>query len=124
MSFIEMPIGEAVEKEVLPEGTYSLVVDDATYVERDGKRRISIRHTVEGEAGVKTIFHNIFLDLSDDEEKANTQLLFTKAYLELFEIPYKDNGFALDDIIGSRADCSLIINEYNGVESNQIKLTI
>lgn len=125
MSFIESPLGDAQEKEVMPEGSYDLIVEDAQLIDEPGKkRRISIRHSIDGHPEAKAVFHNIFLDLSDDAEKRNNQLLFQRAYLNAFAIPYEAGGFDLDDIIGARGTVNLTQDEYEGRVSNNIKLSI
>jgi hypothetical protein len=124
MSFIGAPLKDAKEKEPVPEGEYDLIIEAAELIEKDGKQRVSIRHSIQGEKDAPAVFHNIFLTLSDDEDKANTQLLFMKAYLELFEIPYKGTGFELDELPGSTATCNIGQREWEGKVFNEIKLSI
>ena len=127
MSFIDMALGEAVERHVVPEGEYDLVIEDAKWIEAKeaGKApRISVRLSVDGEDGAKSVFHNISLPgPSDDEEKINTKLLFTKAFLDLFKIPYEGGGFELEDFYGARASAHLAQREYEGQVNNEIKLS-
>jgi len=125
MTFIKMPLGDAKEKEVLPEGEYTLVVEDAEYVEKDGKARISVRLSVDGYPNAKTVFHSISLiSPDDDEDKANTKLLFAKAFCEAFDIPYGADGFELEDFPGARGTVFLTQEEYEGDVNNRIKLRI
>ena len=125
MSFIEMAFKDAKEKECVPEGMYVLRAEDYTAYEDDNGEisRISVRHSIEGEPSAKAVFHNLwFPRKGDDPEKVNNKLVFIKRYLELFNVPYKDGGFEPEEIPGSTAECQLVIDTYNDVESNQIKL--
>ena len=124
MTFIGAPIKDAKAREPVPEGEYDLVIEAADHIQRDGKEYVSIRHSIVGEADAGAVFHSIFLTPNEDAEKWNTQLLFMKAYLELFEIPYKGTGFELDELPGSTATVKLVQREYEGTVSNQIKLRI
>jgi len=122
MSFIETPLKDAKEKEPVAEGDYDLIIEDAQLIEDKGKRRVSVRLSIEGEPDAAHVFHNIFLDLPEDENKRTTQLGFTNAFLDLFEIPRKGSGFDMDELPGSRATCKLTQEEYEGNISNRIKL--
>jgi hypothetical protein len=125
MPFVNAPIGDAKEKEPVPEGEYELIIEDVSVIEEAGKDRVSIRHSINGQPDAAAVFHNIQLTLSDDAEKANWQLLFMRAYLNLFEIPWKDGGFDTDEIEpGMSATCQLGVKEYEGRVSNEIKLKI
>lgn len=125
MSFIDMALGEAQEKDVLPEGEYDLIIEGAeNKVSDKGKKMISIRHSVDGEPNARTVFHNLNLVSSDDDpDTANSKLLFAIAYLKAFEIPYEGAGFNIDDFPGARGRVKLAQKEYNGVISNEIKLS-
>lgn len=122
MSFIDVPLKDAKEKEPVPEGKYTLVIEDAQLIEKEGKRRISIRHSIVGEPEAAAVFHNIFLDFSEDEDKRNAQLGFINAYLDLFDVPHKGTGFDLEELPGSEAECHLTQEEWEGNVSNRIKL--
>ncbi len=122
MSFIDVPLKDAKEKEPVPAGEYDLIIEDAKLIEDQGKRRVSIRHSIVGEPDAQHVFHSIFLEFGDDKEKANTMLGFINAYLELFDIPHKGTGFDLEELPGSQATCKLGQKEWEGVISNEIKL--
>lgn len=121
--FIDIPLGDAVEKDILPEGQYELIIDNAE--EREDGRGINCRCSVDGEPNAKAIFHSIwFPDPDGDAEKRNNTLLFAKAFTDAFEIPTKATGFNLEDFFGSRGRVKLTQEEYEGVTSNRIKLAI
>jgi hypothetical protein len=122
MSFIDIPLKDAKEKEPVPTGEYDLIIEDASLIEDSGKRRVSVRHSIVGEPEAAAVFHNIMLDLPDDEDKRNTSIGFTNAYLDLFEVPRKGTGFDMEELPGSQATCKLGQKEYKGVVSNEIKL--
>ena len=125
MSFIEMALGEAKEKEVVPEGQYTLIVEDAELIEEDGRGRVLVRLSIDGMPNAKSVFHSISLTSpEDDPEKRNTKLLFAKAFCEAFDISFEANGFALEDFPGSRGEVHLIQDEYKGVVNNRIKLRV
>jgi len=126
MAFINMNLGEAKEKEVLPEGEYDLVIEDYTPVmENDKLIALSVRHSVDGHPEAKAVFNRINLPTEGDtEEKRNNKLLFAIAYLALFGIEWTAAGFDTDELQGSRGKCFLKVQEYEGVLSNQIKLRI
>ena len=125
MTFISMPLGDAVQKEVLPEGEYELVIEDVKIKEKDNKERISVRCSVDGEPNARAVFHNIwFPDPDADEEKQNNTLLFAIAFCDAFDIPWKSNGFNLEDFFGSRGRVYLTQDEYEGVPNNNIRLRI
>ena len=123
MSFINVPLGDAKEKEVLAEGEYTVRAESA---ELDTENQcIVVRHSVEGEPDAKAVFHRIWLPReSDDEEKVNNKLLFAKAYLELMGVGYDSNGFDEQDIVGQSARCNLKQDEWEGTLKNEIKLSI
>jgi len=125
-TFVSIPLGDYKEKEVLPEGEYDLIIESAERIEDPGKKpRVSIRHSIDGYPNAQAVFHNIFLELSDDPEKANTQMGFIRSYLELAGIEYGANGFDPEAIEpGTRFTCTLTQNEYEGKISNQIKLRL
>jgi hypothetical protein len=131
MSFIDKALDDAVEKEVVPDGEYDLIIENAEVVRKNNKERISVRLKVDGEPNAKTVFHNISLiDVEDDEEKANNKLLFGKAFIEAFNIPI-ERGIPFNEAVkdieayyGCRGRVRLTQREYEGVLSNQIKLSI
>ena len=123
MGFIEMPLEDAVSKEVVPEGTYELVIEDAQ-PPKEGKTSVMVRLSVVDEPNAKSIFHHIGLIQSDDdEEKRNYKLIFANAFLDAFSIPHEGSGFNTDDMFGATGKVHLTQEEYNGIVSNRIQLS-
>lgn len=123
MTFIEMPLGDAKEKEVVPEGEYDLIVEDAV-PPPPGKKSVMVRLSIEGHLEAKAVFHHLALISSDDdEEKRNNKLLFGKAFCDAFSIPYEGAGFDLDDFPGAQGTIYLTQEEYQGIINNKIRLT-
>lgn len=120
MTFIDQALATRQEKEVAPEGEYSLTIEDAK-LRPDGKN-VSVRLSIDGHPEYRPVFHNMSLvQDSDVEDKANTKRLFQAAFLEAFDIPF-EAGYELADFPGSRGTVPLTQDEYQGVVSNNIAL--
>lgn len=125
MSFVELGtnLDDVKDKEVVPEGEYGLVIEDAKYTVKEGKHNVNVRLSVEGMPMARSVFHNISLPNAEDEAgKRETKLLFLKRFLEKFKIPFSGNGFNEEDFPGKFAKCKLILDEYNGQINNKIKM--
>ncbi len=123
MSFIEMPLEDAVEKEVMPEGEYDLRIEDAKLA--DSGEGINVRLIIDGEPNAKSVFHYISLvKPGDDPDKRNNKLLFAKAFCKAFSIPTESGGFNLEDFYGATGRVFLVQDEYEGALNNKIKLRI
>lgn len=106
MSFITVAIGEAVEKEAMPEGPYNLVVTEAVPYKNDNSGKDSIKCSIgfADHPEAKNIMHFIALPHeSDDAEKMNNKLLSLKKFLEKFNVPFEESGFNVEDINGATA---------------------
>ena len=124
MTFVKMPLKDAKAPEALPEGQYTLIIEQADQVEESaGRSHVMIRHSVVGEPEASAVFHRLPITLPDDANKAKWAMLFCKAYLKTFGIEYKGTGYDPDLVEpGLQAECFLERSEYNGVISNRIKL--
>lgn len=121
MSFIDMALDTREEKDIVAEGNYDLLIEDAQL--RDDGKNIMVRLSIEGYPSAKAVFHNISLiQPDDDEEKANNKKLFCAAFLEAFSIPF-ESGFDVADLMGGRGTVPLACGEYKGVEKNEIVLS-
>lgn len=119
MGFVEMALGDYKEKEVLPEGEYTLRVAGSDW--NDAHTTLSIWHDVEGVENAKTVFFNINLPKQGDSKKTiDAKLGFTVGYLKLFGIEFGPEGFNEEDLLGATARCRLKISEYEGIPRNEI----
>ena len=129
MSFIELPLGDTQEAQVVPEGVYNLLVEDA----QDHKNAESGRESImcmiriedppEDVPNPATVFHFLVLPTADDDEKTRTfVMLEIKRFLEVFDIPYEANGFSSEDIPGATADVLVTEGEYEGRPTNSLRL--
>ena len=127
MTFIGMPLEDAQEKEPVPEGEYDCIIKSAEIVDSKAIRgqeniRVMIEVTDSDFPNTPMIFHYLAgLHPDDDDVKRNNKLLQTKAFLNLFNIPYS-GGFALEDMQNQEAKCHLVQEEYNGRISNKIQV--
>jgi len=123
MGFIDLGanLDDIPDSNPVPEGNYDLIVEGSKL--KLDNMCINVWLSIEGEPEAATVFHNLSLPKTDDEdEKKKNKLRFLKAFMQKFTIPYGDNGFNEEDLIGARANCHLVQDEYNGRISNKIKL--
>lgn len=128
MPFVEVPVEDAKEAEIVPEGEYEVRCDGI--IERrnkDNTRDMLIVPIaiVDAPKGVNpaTIFHQIALPNAEDEPKSREfMLLLLRRFLELFKVPYEGAGFNTDDIPGSTAKCFVEQNEYKKTLSNILRI--
>jgi hypothetical protein len=117
MPFINVKLGDAKVPEPVPEDLYLLTIEDAEMIEDNkGRTVVKTRIKVEnppGDTSPPAIFHDIYLPQADeDPKKANTKLLFMKAFLEEFSIPYDDSGFDIDDFLGKQGEVKVGLDQY------------
>lgn len=111
MPFIQMPIADAVEQDLVPEGEYDLQITDVE--EKDSKNGVPMLQctiqVMNPPATVKEpapIWHYITLpDSDDDAKKAAFKLRMLRRFLEVFSIPFEDNGFNSEDLNGAQGRC-------------------
>jgi len=126
MSFIEVPLADAVEPELQVEGIYELMIRSADpHIGKDsGKPSIQCLVDFVGVANAQTIFHYMSLPAPDDDaETRNTKLVICNQFLDRFGIPHEANGFATEDFptrtgkfwVGQEED-------NNGVMRNRLTL--
>ncbi len=123
MSFINVAIEEAVEKQALPEGSYDLVVTDVEPYHNDNSGKDSVRCSIGfvEHPEAKNIMHFIALPHeSDDADKVNNKLLSLKKFLERFNVPFEGNGFNVEDIAGATARMfvAVEVDEEYGPQNN------
>lgn len=125
MSFIDLGVDLADVKfpSTVPEGMYDLTIEKATATSKDGKQGIQVILSVDGNLDAANIFHNLSLPTTaDDEEKKLTKLRFLKKFLELFKIPAPEGQLDLTQFPGSRAKVKVVLDEYNGMINNKLKV--
>ena len=128
MAFIEVPVGDAKEPEIVPEAVYELRCEGYTEKRSKEDKRDLLVVTLSIEnppAGVKpeVIFHQMSMPNAEDSEKSRSfQVLLTRRFLECFKIPYESGGFDPEDIPGSTGKCLVVQDEYEGRKSNKLEL--
>lgn len=121
MSFIEVALDESVkERSAVPEARYPLVVLDFSDKESGkGSAMLTIVHEIEGEPDAAPVKHWITLPTKgDDADTIRMKQLGMKRYLTMAGIPFEENGFDTDDLIGASFDadlsCDLIEEDKDG----------
>ena len=126
MSFIDLgkDLDDVKEPETVPEGQYDLTIEAADAKEENGSLKgVSIRLGIEGHPDAATVFHYLSMPMEgDDEDKVNFKLRFVKKFFAAFNIETENGGFELADLPGQSGKCKLILDEYNGMINNKIKL--
>ena len=126
MSFIEVPLADAKEKTIQPEGGYELVIKKADIHKKEGTNSQSIRFIIgfDGVAEGADIFHYQGLPgPDDDDEKKNNKLVMMNQFLDRFSVPREGNGFATEDCLGARGRVFVAQEEdNNGTMRNVLKM--
>ncbi len=120
MSFIEQALGSYQEKEVAAEDTYDLRIKDTKLKGSN----ILVIIQIDADGNYENILHNLSLVTGDDDpEKANFKLGFQRAFLDMFKIPYDDNGFDLSEFPGAQAEGAPVVQDtYEGRLQNKLAL--
>jgi hypothetical protein len=112
MPFIEQPMGDHVEKEVVPEGKYTLrIYNYKVFYEEDQTtpKSIMIMHEIDGEPDAKPVM--FFMNLVRPQDNENTRhwkLAFQKGYLKRFGLDFTNSGFDPDEWMGATAEVNLV----------------
>lgn len=106
-------IADAKLPDVAPEDRYSLQVIGAEHKKSNkGKLMTEIRIKIMGEERYKELRHYIMDELPEDPEKAEGAQWRAQRFLDLFSIPYDDEGFDTEDFAGATAENVLVtVNE-------------
>src|SRR5882724_623822 len=117
MPFIKVPMSEAKEQDVVPEGEYDLriVEVDAEKESKSGKPMIGVIIAIESSdhPNASPIFEYLNLPHEDDSAKASAfKLLQIARFCHAFEIPFEDNGFDTDDIMGATGNMLVVQDTY------------
>lgn len=124
MSFISLVgIKDVKELPHAAEGRYSLVVTEAKLVDgnKEGTQNIRCILEIEGEERYQNIFHYIALPDGSDAVKDQNKLLMAKRFFTQFKVDV-DDGVEVESIPGSRAECNLGTDEFQGQTKNVLKL--
>ena len=128
MAFIEVPVGDAKESEIVPEAMYDLRCEGYTLKRSKDDTRDLIVVTVSIENPPKDvnpeiIFHQMSQPNKEDSEKSRKyQILLIRRFLECFHISYESGGFDPDDIPGAKGKCLVMIDEYERNKRNVLEL--
>lgn len=125
MGFIDLgkDLNDVKEPSTVPEGMYDLVIASVKEKDKDGKKGILVIITHESNLDAANILHNISLPgPGDDEEKVENKLRFIKRFVEKFHIPVPKGQLDLTLFPGATGKCKVVLEEYNGVVSNKLKL--
>lgn len=128
MSFIQLPgLNDVRPPEVHPEGRVGLVILDAKPKEKEGKMGINCLMGIDEphpEPGREwsNFFHYISLPTKDDDaEKVKTKLRMIKQFCVQFGVP-TDDGFDPAQVIGSRGEGNIVVEDYQDQPQNKLKL--
>lgn len=123
MSFIKLSgIDDVKELPVAAEARYDLCIISAKPHEKDGVLgSIQCIIEIEGDVKYQNIFHYVGLPKGEDASKDQMSLLMARRFFEQFSIPY-DNGVEIEQIVGSRANCAVKQDEYQGQKKNVLQL--
>lgn len=124
MSFIDLGMDPNDIDQLVPEGSYELVVADVKEKKDDNGNLtgLLVIHEIQGHPEAANVLHNISLPTpNDDPEKQLNKIRFMKRYLNQFNISAAGGRLDVAQFMGKRATCFLIIEDYEGLESNKIK---
>lgn len=114
MSFITVGLGEGVkEPEALPEAKYALQIADVqTGAAKSGAPMFTLIINFLEFPDAPSIWHYVVLPKEDDDEKAvSFKLLNLKRFLTVVGIPFSDEGFNDEDLMGAMFDCDVGVGE-------------
>jgi hypothetical protein len=117
MPFIQAPIADAKEDELVPEGGYELRIADVQ--DKDSKKgdamlqiMIEVTNPPAQIQAPAPIFHYVSLpNEKDDAKTTQYKLKMIRRLLSVFNVPFEDNGFNSDDLNGATGTCLVIQQE-------------
>ena len=129
MSFIELPLEGTMEEQSVPEGIYSLRIEDVKEKTNEESGRFSLMAIIridnppEDNPNPAGVFHFLATPNGDDDKKASDfMMLQIKRFLVVFGIPFEGNGFSTEDMPGATAEVLLMEEEYEGQIKNVLRL--
>ena len=117
MAFINSAIKDAREQQVVPEAEYDLRIQQAEIKDSKSKadrQNVEVMVLIESAEypNAAPIFHYLSIVHDDDDQKTKDfKLRMQRRFLELFKIPFEDNGFDTDDFAGCTATCLVAQDE-------------
>ena len=110
-SFIDIEVGDAVELEAVPEGSYNVLCRDAEVREGNKGPYILLRLEIPDEMSSKGITDVMMLPQpSNDPKQQNNRKLRLRKACEAFGVSY-EGGFDVQDFINQEAEAALGIEE-------------
>lgn len=116
MPFINAAVADAQEDKPLPEGEYDLTIKNAEVkTSKKGKNMVQVLLICDDPdfKNSQPISHFIMLPEKDDEYR-DLHLRNMKRFLTLFNVPFEDNGFDTDDLVGQSAKCHVTLQARKG----------
>lgn len=130
MAFIKTTISDAAESENVPEGEYDLrcIKIDESKKSKKGEHMVKVGIKVEDAEYPNASLINHWLIIPNKKDRdADIYALMqlnNARFLECFNVPYEEDGFDPDDIVGASGRCLVTLGEPNDqdVVFNQLQL--
>ena len=118
MPFIEQAVADATEGYFVDEDEYDLRIVSAEEKDsKKGKPMIECVIEIVEHPDAEPVFHYVNLVHPEDSEKARKfKLRMTRRFLEVFNVPYQDDGFDSDDLNGAEGRC--VVYQQERVDEN------
>src|SRR5262245_407603 len=109
MPFIKIPLDDAAEQEVVPEGDYELQIvkaEDGESKKGNQMTTVYIRILDAKVPNPAILRHWLtYPDMETPADQRNLRLVDIKRFLTVFNIPMNEEGFDSDDLIGATGRC-------------------
>lgn len=130
MPFIEMPLEDAKEAEIVPEGFYDLQVVSVKETESEETGRVGVNCAIKVMNPPADIDNPALINqwigspIPDDTASTrNMILLNAKRFLTTFNVPF-ENGFDPSDLQGAQGECLVTIGKDNRNDEEVNKLQL
>ena len=121
-------IADATLPKAVPAERYDIRIVSAVFNEKSkssGKPNIAVEIEIPSQPLASTMYHYLSFADGEDAKRDAIKQGMTNKFMEIFSIPYDDEGFDTEDFPGCTADnVPLLIDkdEVSGRESNKIDL--
>ena len=127
MAFINQNLGDAREAEAVPEGRYELRVVKVTERESaKGNKMYQCMLRIEDSDVKNPAPFNHFIMIAGDQTPVETGELFAlnnARFFQTFNIPYEDDGFDDEDLMGASGTCDVQQElDDNNIPRNSLRL--
>lgn len=125
MAFIKVPLGDAAEPEAVPADEYDLrIVSHREKESRNGNAMTQVTIAIEdANYPNASVFNFFIMHVQPGDDNFEFMNLNNARFLQLFGIPYDENGFDDEDLVGATARASLTLDTGDdGVKRNSIVL--